>query len=193
MDKKKKEKKKCLCVDINRDEVCIFRALICIWPCVRGSVLGEASDGGGRCDNATTVIIQHQLERCGASVASTYHIITLECRAADWSTAKPLPYESRAHLPPVTFYHRFLFFFSFFTSPMFFLLHSPAHLLPPFVPLPHSLRANLPIFKGSRTGPADGPSSAVSAVAVAVSVLHVVQSRCPVASFSFAPLLIVSR
>lgn len=129
----------------------------------------------------------------GASVASTYHIITCSCRAADWSTAKPLPYESRAHLPSVTFYHRFLFFFSFFTSPMFFLLHSPAHLLPPFVPLPHSLRANLPIFKGSRTGPADGPSSAVSAVAVAVSVLHVVQSRCPVASFSFAPVLIVSR
>ena len=43
--------------------------------------------------------------------------------------------------------------------------------------IPPSFSADVPISEVTRTGPADGSSSAVSAASVAASVLHVVQSR----------------
>ncbi len=108
-------------------------------------------------------------------MASTYHIITSSCRAADWSTAKPLP--MRVPCPP-TVRHLPRLLYLPYTCPAPF---SPDH---PSLPsslhhpsIPPSFSADLPISEVTRTGPADGSSSAVSAASVAASVLHVVQSR----------------
>jgi hypothetical protein len=101
-DGRGKKKKKCLCADINGDEVyssCVYVAQQ-QWPCVcvtRGAMVGA--------DAIMRRASSFSISWSGASVASTYHIITCSCRAADWSTAKPLPCQSRAHLPSVTFHH----------------------------------------------------------------------------------------
>jgi hypothetical protein len=97
---RRRKKKKCLCADINGDEVyssCVYVAQQ-QWPCVcvtRGAMVGA--------DAIMRRASSFSISWSGASVASTYHIITCSCRAADWSTAKPLPCQSRAHLPSVTF------------------------------------------------------------------------------------------
>ena len=70
--------------------------------------VAERSDGGGRAImRRASSSGRRAAEGTASVVASTYHIITPSFRAADWSTAKPLPCESRVFLsrptaPPTT-------------------------------------------------------------------------------------------
>lgn len=128
------------------------------------------------------------ISRGDASVASTYHIITPSCRAADWSTAKLLPCEFPC--PPTRpspfpcWAPDLPLVFSFPTAPPHFSLSLSGTRRSLFLQLGLlSSVVSRPVAvlylsaETTRTGPADGPSTAVSAAAVAALVLHLVQSR----------------
>lgn len=112
------------------------------------------------------------MRRVGGIDLSHHHFVVSGCRLVDGQTPPmrvPCPPTVR-HLPRLLYLP--------YTCPAPF---SPDH---PSLPsslhhpsIPPSFSADLPISEVTRTGPADGSSSAVSAASVAASVLHVVQSR----------------
>lgn len=130
-DGRGKKKKKCLCADINGDEVyssCVYVAQQ-QWPC---DVSHKRSDGGGRCDNATSIIIQHQLERrVGGIDLSHHHLLVSGCRLVDGQTPPirvPCPPTVRHLLPP------FFVFLFFFYLPYVLPLTQPRPSSPSFRP-----------------------------------------------------------
>jgi hypothetical protein len=106
----------------------LFQLCLCGAAAVAVRVCHKRSDGGGRCDNATSIIIQHQLERrVGGIDLSHHHLLVSGCRLVDGQTPPmpvPCPPTVR-HLPPTTAAH----FLLPVPAPPHSLIFSPHHPL----------------------------------------------------------------